>query len=40
MAIVEASPPFRSLSEEAVLQALADTDTSNPVAAEVARLKK
>ncbi len=38
MAIVEALPQFQSLSEETVLQALAETDPNNPIGLEVARL--
>jgi hypothetical protein len=38
MTIVEASEPFRSLSEEAILEALADPAHNNTVALEVARL--
>ena len=36
--VVEPKPEFRSLSEESVLVALADTDPENAIAAEVARL--
>jgi len=36
--IIETKPEFQTLSEDAVLAALADPDPKNPVIAEVARL--
>jgi hypothetical protein len=35
---VEPKPEFRSLTEDAVLTALRDPDSANPIAVEVARL--
>jgi hypothetical protein len=35
---VEPKPEFRNLSEDDIMRALGDTDPSNPIAVEVARL--